>query len=193
MKRFMALGASLLTALVFASVAMAHASVAPPVIEKGADNVFTVVAPTEKEDATTTVVEVTPPEGFAIDAVIETPGWNAKVDRSGTGEDAQITKVTWSGGAATEGQAANLQFVGSADSATSYALDVRQTYSDGEVVDWSGPEESDAPAPVVEAKSSLGGGGGTSIVSWIALVLGVVAVLLGLVALAWRSGSRDLA
>jgi uncharacterized protein YcnI len=191
LKKYLALGASLLTALVSTSVAMAHAHVAPPVIEKGTDNVFTVAVPTEKEDASTTVVELTPPDGFEIDAVIQTPGWNVEVDKSGSGEEAEITKVTWSGGDVPEGQAANLQFVGSGSTAESYALGVRQTYSDGEVVDWSGQEESDAPAPIVEAKSSLGGGGGTSIVTWIALVLGAVGALLGLVALA--TGRRELA
>lgn len=30
-----------------------------------------------------------------------------------------------------------------------YALRVRQTYSDGEIVDWSGSDSSNTPAPVV--------------------------------------------
>jgi uncharacterized protein YcnI len=170
---------------------MAHAHIAPPVIQKGTDNVFTVAVATEKEDATTTMVELTPPEGFGVDAVIQSPGWDVKVEKSGSGEDAEITKVTWSGGNVPDGQAANLQFVGSGSSAKSYDFAVRQTYSDGEVVDWSGPESSDTPAAVVQAKSSLGGGGGTSIVTWVALVLGALGALLGLVALA--GGRRELA
>ena len=42
-------------------------------------------------------------------------------------------------------------------SAKTYTFGVRQTYSDGSVVDWSGPESSDTPAPTIEASSSLGG------------------------------------
>ena len=40
-----------------------------------------------------------------------------------------------------------------------YTFQVEQTYSDGTIVNWSGPESSDAPAPTISAKSSLGGGG----------------------------------
>ena len=69
------------------------------------------------------------------------------------------------------------QFLASPDSSQTYTLQVRQTYSDGSVVDWSGAETSDTPAPVVEAKSSLGGGGQLD-GDWIALVLGAVAIVI---------------
>ena len=68
--------------------------------------------------------------------------------------------MTWNGGNIAEGDAAALQFVGGTDSAQDYTFNVRQTYSDGSVVDWNGASDSDNPAPVVEAKSSLTGGGG---------------------------------
>jgi hypothetical protein len=32
-----------------------------------------------------------------------------------------------------------------------------QTYSDGSIVDWSGPESSAALAPAIKAESSIGG------------------------------------
>ena len=57
------------------------------------------------------------------------------------------------------------------DAPPSYTFGVQQTYSDGSVVDWSGPESSDTPAPTIEAKSSLGGGG-SSTLSIVALVVG---------------------
>jgi hypothetical protein len=69
---------------------------------------------------------------------------------------------------------------------------VRQTYSDGSVVDWTGPESSDTPAPTIEAKDSFGGSG-TSLVAWIALALGAIGVVLGIVALLTGSGKRALA
>ena len=40
-----------------------------------------------------------------------------------------------------------------------YTFQVEQTYSDGSIVNWAGPESSAAPAPTIEAESSLGGGG----------------------------------
>jgi len=61
---------------------------------------------------------------------------------------------------------------------------VRQTYSNGKVVDWSGAESSDTPAPRVEAVSSFGGSSSTLTI--VALVVGAIGVLLGIVALATR-------
>lgn len=190
MKRITALCAAFVTALVVTSAAMAHAKVAPPVIQKGTDNVFTVAVPNESESASTTMVELTVPEGFGVDAVMPAPGWEIRTETTGTGETAEITKVTWSGGSVPPERSTNFEFVGEAESAEDYSFDVRQTYSDGEVVDWNGPEDSDTPAPVVEAKSSLGGGG-TTTMTWIALILGAVAVVLALVGLMGRGGGGE--
>ena len=86
-------------------------------------------------------------------------------------------------------QFAVFQFLASADSAKTYSFKVRQTYSDGSVVDWSGPESSDAPAPRVEFKSSLGGGSSTLAI--VALVVGVLALIVASVAV--FTGGRPLA
>jgi hypothetical protein len=74
------------------------------------------------------------------------------------------------------------QFLADPGSSKSYTFKVRQTYSDGSFVDWTGPESSDTPAPVVDAKSSLGGGSGTTLVV-IAVVVSGVAVLIAAVSL----------
>ena len=71
-------------------------------------------------------------------------------------------------------------------------LPVQQSYSDGSIVNWSGPESSDSPAPAIEAKSSLGGGGGTSTLAIVALVVGALGVVVGGIALLSRGG-RQLA
>ncbi len=178
-------------ALVYASVASAHAHVSPPLVITGESQVFTLAVPTEKENATTTKIELTPPEGFAIDSFIDAPGWKRSVQQTGSGDDAVITKVTWDGGKVPTGEATNFSFLASPDSAKTYTFSVRQTYSDGSVVDWSGPESSDDPAPTLEAKDSLGGG--WSVVSWIALAVAVLAAVLAGVALAAGSGRRSLA
>jgi hypothetical protein len=65
---------------------------------------------------------------------------------------------------------------------------VRQTYSDGTVVDWNGPESSDAPSPIVQGLSSFGGSSSTLTI--IALVVAAVGVLLGGIGL--TAGRRSL-
>jgi hypothetical protein len=81
------------------------------------------------------------------------------------------------------------EFLAEADSAETYTFQVEQTYSDNSVVDWSGPESSDTPAPTVEAVDSLGGGGGSSnTLATVALVVGAIGIVLGAVALARGSG-----
>ena len=69
---------------------------------------------------------------------------------------------------------------------------MRQTYSDGSVVDWSGPESSDTPAPTVEAVSSLGGGG-SSTLGIVAIVIAGIALVVAIGALVTRGGSRPVA
>ena len=181
-----------LSALAYAATAFAHAHVSPSLVPSGDSQVFTLAVPTEKEGATTTKVELTPPDGFSIDSFIAAPGWKRDVQQTGSGEDAVITKVTWDGGHVPTGEATGFQFLGRADSSKTYTFGVRQTYSDGSVVDWNGPESSDSPAPTIEAKSSLGGGG-SSTLAVVALVVGALALVIGAAALVTGSGRRSLA
>jgi uncharacterized protein YcnI len=182
-----------LGALVAVAPAAAHSHLSPPVILAGESQVITVSVPTEKADAQTTRVEVTPPPGFRIGGFTPSPGWNREVEQTGAGEDALITKVTWDGGKVPADEAATFQFLGSADSTDTYAFAVRQTYSDGTVEDWSGPEDSDTPAPTIEVTDSLGGGGGSSTLAVIALIVGVLALAAAIAALVAGSGRRSLA
>lgn len=154
---------------------------------------FTLAVPTEKEDAATTKVELTPPSGFGIDSFVPTVGWKRQVQETGSGESAVIQKVTWIGGRVPTDEDAVFQFLASPGSDKTYTFAVRQTYSDGSVVDWTGPESSDTPAPRVEAVSSLGGSGGTSTLSIVALAVAGVAVVLAGAALVARGGGRPLA
>jgi uncharacterized protein YcnI len=153
---------------------------------------FTLAVPTEKENAETARVELTPPSGFAIDSFVPSPGWTRKVQQTGSGEETQIQSVSWTGGRVPTEEDAVFQFLATADSSKSYSFGVRQTYSDGSVVDWSAPESSDTPAPTIEAKSSLGGGGSDTL-AIISLVVGIVALLVAGAALFARSGRRSLA
>jgi periplasmic copper chaperone A len=178
-------------ALMLPAAAFAHAKVSPPVALKGQSQVYTLAVPTEKDDLTTTEVEMTPPQGFSIDSFVPTPGWKRTVQQTGSGEDAVITKVTWTGGKVPTGEDAAFSFLGQPADAKTYTFGVRQTYSDGSVVDWNGPESSDTPSPTLEAKSSFGGGS-SSTLAIVALVVGAVGALLGGLALV-SGGRRALA
>jgi len=184
--------AAALVALAAASSAWAHAEISPPIAKSKTLQLFTLAVPTEKEGLTTTKIDLTVPSGFGIDSFVPSVGWKREVKSTGSGENAEIQQVTWTGGAVPTEEDAVFQFLGNAESSKTYTFKVRQTYSDGSVVDWSGPESSDTPAPVVEAKSSLGGGG-SSTLAIVALVVGAAGVALGGLALATRGGSRPVA
>jgi len=178
-------------ALVFATSAFAHAEMSPAVALTKHGQLFTLAVPTEKENATTTKIELTPPSGFAIDSFVPSPGWSRNVQSTRSGESTEIHKVTWSGGNVPSEEDALFQFLASSDSAKTYSFKVRQTYSDGTVVDWAGPESSDTPAPQVELKSSLGGGSSTLAI--IAIAVGAVALVVGLLGLLSGGGRRAVA
>jgi uncharacterized protein YcnI len=179
-------------ALMLAGSAFAHAEVSPTTVVSKKTEFFTLAVPTEKENAATTQVEFTPPSGFSIDSFAPTPGWKREAQTTGTGENTVIQKVTWAGGKVPTEEDAVFQFLASTGAAKTYSFKVRQTYSDGTVVDWTGPESSDTPAPTIEAKSSLGGGGSNTI-GIVALALAVLALVAAVAGLVGKSGRRTLA
>jgi uncharacterized protein YcnI len=179
--------------LTVAGSAFAHANVSPAVVLAKNAQVFALAVPTEKENAFTTQVELTPPSGFSIDSFAPAVGWKRQEQTTGSGEETVVQKVTWTGGKVPTGEDAFFQFLASADAAKTYSFKVRQTYSDGSVVDWSGPGSSDTPAPSIEARSSLGGGGGNNTLAIVALAVGVIALVVAVASLATRSGRRSLA
>ena len=147
-------------ALVLPAVASAHAEVSPKVSLSGRLQLYSLAVPTEKEGLTTTKIVMTVPSGFGIDWFVPPPaGWTQQVKQSGSGDSAVITKVTWTGGKTPTGEDSLFQFLAQPASAKTYTFQVQQTYSDGSIVNWAGPESSDAPAPTIEAASSVGGGG----------------------------------
>jgi uncharacterized protein YcnI len=192
MRKHIALGALVaLAALTFTASAFAHAHVSPPVALSGESQVFTLAVPTEKEDATTTGIELTPPDGFSIDSFVPAAGWKRVATTKGSGEDAQVVKVVWTGGSVPTGEDAAFSFLGRASKSGSYSFNVKQTYSDGSIVEWNGPESADTPSPVLKTVSSFGGGG-TSTAEVIAIVLAGIALVVALGGVLVRSG-RPLA
>ena len=57
--------------------------------------------------------------------------------QSGSGNNAVITKVTWTGGHTPTGEDSMFQFLAQPASAQTYSFGVQQTYSDGSIVNWS--------------------------------------------------------
>ncbi len=179
-------------ALVAASSAFAHARVSPPIAVSGKLQLFSLAVPTEKEGATTTKIVLTVPEGFSIDSFVPSPGWTRVLAQTGSGEDAVIQKVTWTGGNVPTGEDSTFWFLAQPAKSGTYTFQVQQTYSDNEIVSWTDPESGADPAPTIEAKSSFGGGG-SSLLTIIALAVGAVGVILGAVALLAGGGKRQLA
>jgi uncharacterized protein YcnI len=186
-------GVTAAASLAMPALALAHARISPAVSIPNQLQLYSLAVPTEKSGAATTTVVMTVPSGFAIDSFAPPPpGWHQQLQQSGSGTNAVIQKVTWTGGHVPTGEDALFQFLAQPASSQKYTVHVQQTYSDGSIVNWSGPESSDSPAATIEVKSSLGGGG-TSVVAIIALILGVLGVLAGAFALAGERRGRPLA
>jgi uncharacterized protein YcnI len=179
--------------LIVPAAACAHARVSPAVSVADTLQLYSLAVPTEKDGLTTSKIVMTVPAGFGIDSFVPPPtGWHMQVQQTGSGDNAVVTKVTWSGGRTPTGEDSLFQFLAQPSSAKTYTFQVEQTYSDGSIVNWAGPESSEAPAPAIEAATSLGGGG-TSTLTIVALVLAVVAVVAAGFALVGGARGRDLA
>jgi uncharacterized protein YcnI len=191
--RALPLGAALM--LLVPAAASAHARVSPAVSLKGQLQLYSLAVPTEKENAFTAKIVMTVPKGFSIDSFAPSPGWQRQLQQTGSGNNAVIQQVTWTSGHVPTGEDSVFEFLAQPSSSQTYKFTIQQTYSDGSIVNWSGPESSDSPAPTIEAKDSIGGGG-SSLLAIIALVLAVLALLgtgLSLLGGSGRGGSRPLA
>jgi uncharacterized protein YcnI len=174
-----------------AASAFGHARVLPAEALAGG-TLFALSVPNEKETARTNKVVLTVPEGFNVGLFSANPGWTREVETTGSGEETTVAKVTWTAEGEGTDEGGLFEFTGRGDPG-SYTFQVAQSYSDGSVVNWSGPEDADEPAPVVELKDSFAsGGGGTTWVAWAALAVGVIALVVGGIAVARQSG-RQLA
>jgi uncharacterized protein YcnI len=168
--------AAVTVSLIAVAGASAHARVSPAVSLSNELQLYSLAVPTEKQGKTTTQIVLTVPSGFSIDSFVPSPGWKRVEQTTGSGDNAVVQKVTWTGGRTPTGEDSLFQFLAQPSKSGSYTFQVEQTYSDGSIVDWAGPESSDAPAPTIEAASSFGGGSGTSTLTIVALVVGSIGV-----------------
>jgi periplasmic copper chaperone A len=186
----------------------AHVTVDPEEAPKGGFATLTFKVPNEKDNASTTQLEVEFPTDHPIASVSvqPKPGWTVNVEKTTLpkpieSEEREITeavsKITWSGGEIQPGQFDT--FLVSAGplpkNASQLEFKALQTYSDGDVVRWiestpPGGAEPEHPAPVLRLVESSGERGSTSSseesstddskgLAIAALVVGIVGVALG--------------
>ena len=161
--------------LLLAGPASAHVTVQPSTAVKGAsDQTFSFRVPNEKDNASTTELQVFFPTADPIASVLvaPTPGWkatitNVKLATPIQTDDGAITnavsEITWTGGSIAPGYYQDFtvdmgQLPSNTGSLTFKAL---QTYSDGSIVRWiqsdvPGQPEPANPAPVLTLTNAAG-------------------------------------
>jgi uncharacterized protein YcnI len=181
--------------LAFPAGAAAHARVSPDVSQAGQLQLYSLAVPTEKSGVRTERVVLTVPRSFSIDSFVPAPAWHRGLQQSGSGDRAVIQKVTWSGGSIPTGEDALFQFLAQPARAGRYTFTVQQTYSDGSIVNWTGPESGADPAATIDVINGAGAssGGGVGVIDIVALVLAALALAVSALALAGGGqGGRPL-
>ena len=167
----------LVTAILIApALASAHAVVYPRSSAPGAYEKYVLRVPNEK-NVPTTRVELRFPAGLRVVSFGDVPGWQLETI---TDSARNVIGAVWTG-TLQPARFVELPFI-----AVNPRTDTRlvwpafQTYSDGERVEWTGPEESDRPASstVIAASSDT-----ASPASGLPLYLAAGALLLALVSL----------
>ena len=208
MKQPITVAALLVAALaaIYAPAAQAHVTLQPEALPAGGFERLDVRVPNEEDDANTTEVEVEFPSGFIFASTEPVPGWEAKIERRKldtpveefgeqfTDEVGTVEyRATGEGIAPGQFQDFGLS-VGLPDEPGPLTFKAIQTYDNGEVVRWIGPEDADEPAPIVtlgaaepeeastgpaEASTDVAADSGKDSLSLIALIVGAVALLVG--------------
>jgi len=225
MKRIVLL-CSLVGALAVTPLAAAHVTVNPGEWEAGGFARFSVRVPNERPNADTIEVTVQFPESVISASFQPVPGWERTVEMVALDEPIEeegeepiterIGSVTWSGGTIAPGefQEFGVSFQVPETPGENLVFPSLQTYSNGEIVRWIGPEDADTPAPIVavtapaeeeeaaaaptseeEAAPAASGSEGDddSGLATVALILGIAGLAAGLAALAFiflRTPSR---
>jgi periplasmic copper chaperone A len=156
--------ATAVAALAVPAAAQAHVTLQPSSAAAGSFAVLDVRVPTERDNASTTKIDVQFPAGFASARYEPKPGWRVRIVKKRLATPIQtddgpitegVSRMIWTRTSRAGGIKPNefvdfpisVQIPGKAgDKLTFKAL---QTYTGGEVVRWIGAEDSDNPAPVV--------------------------------------------
>jgi uncharacterized protein YcnI len=201
-------------AVLLPSLAWADVTITPDTGTPGSYVREAFQVPNERNDATTTQVQVFFPlnSPLASVAVEPVPGWSANVRKTkldtpiqtkdGTATEA-VSSITWTGGSIAGDQFQEFPVtVGPLPpTGVSLAFQVLQTYSNGDVDRWIdiGPPEKSGPphpAPILSVQAPAGpvtkpatttSSDGTSVA---ALAFGIAGLLAGLAALGWIALGR---
>lgn len=213
---------AVVAALALAPAAAAHVTLQPPEAPAGGFTRLDVRVPNERDNASTTKVVVQMPPGFLSVSTEPVPGWDAELTMRRLDEPVeefgeQVTEEVGRIAFTADGEASAIQPGQFQDFGLSLAVPegrpgsmltfkALQTYSNGEVVRWIGPPDSEEPAPQVEltaaeeeeaaapaaeepaapaASEEDDDGNGLAIV---ALIVGVAGLAAGLTALFTRRG-----
>ncbi|TDU77258.1 YcnI family protein [Streptomyces sp. KS 21] len=156
------------TVLVLSGTASAHVGVQPGEAAKGGYATINFKVPNERDNASTTQLEVNFPVDQPLTSVMpqDIPGWTVTVEKSkldkpltvhGKQVNEAVTKVTWSGGKIEPGKFQQFPVsVGKLpDNADQMVFKAIQTYDNNEIVRWieepkEGAAEPQNPAPVLK-------------------------------------------
>lgn len=130
------------------SAAWAHAEfVGPGSVPSRSDQTLTINVPEEKgADVHNTKVVFVVPAGFTVSGCDPKPEWGCEVGSGSNGRT--LVTYTRSSGGNPDG---HFSFgVRTPDKGGDYAFPTNQSYSDNTTMRWSGPPESDNPAPVLK-------------------------------------------
>lgn len=114
----------------------AHVVVRPKEVGVGTFQTFTIGVPVEKE-VPTTGLRLVIPEGLNHVTPNVKPGWTISLKKSGEGEEAKVTEISWEGGSIPSGQRDDFFFSAQVPSdETTVSWKAYQTYQDGSIVAW---------------------------------------------------------
>ncbi|MGQ0632696.1 MAG: YcnI family protein [Sporichthyaceae bacterium] len=168
-----ALATAALALGVLAAPAVAHVTVNPKTAEQGGYATLTFKVPNERDDASTTKLEVEFPAEYPLSSVSTQPktGWTVTVEKAplatpvtGEGEEEiteRVAKITWTAAGGAEIAPGTFETfpisAGPLPTTTeSMVFKALQTYSGGEIVRWieevapGSTEEPDFPAPTLK-------------------------------------------
>lgn len=143
-----------------AAPAWAHVTIQPNEAIAGGFQTFFVQVPNERDDASTTKVEVQFPPVFASVSFQDVEGWDREIKTvefdepiEAFGEEVTegVGSVTFSGGEVGPGEFVRFPFSVGPLPVGGLEFKAIQTYDSGEVVRWVGPVDADEPAPHVNA------------------------------------------
>ncbi|MFH7593932.1 YcnI family protein [Streptomyces racemochromogenes] len=161
--------------LALSGTAFAHVSVQPGDAPKGGYATINFKVPNERDNASTTQLEVNFPIDQPLTSVMpqDIPGWTSTVEKTkldkplsvhGKQVNEVVTKVTWTGGKIEPGKFQQFPVsVGKLpDNADKMVFKAIQTYDNNEVVRWieeakEGAAEPQNPAPTLKLTAAAGG------------------------------------